>query len=153
MPNTFSQIYLHFVFSVQNRYALIPKIHKEELHKYMTSLVQHRHAKMLAINCMPDHTHLFTGYRPCYHIPDFVGEIKVKSNEFLAEKKWIKSKFNWQEGYGVFSYSHSHINNVIKYINNQEEHHKKVGFREEYTSLLKKFEIEFDKKYLFNFFD
>jgi REP element-mobilizing transposase RayT len=119
----------------------------------MTSLVQHRHAKMLAINCMPDHTHLFTGYRPSYYIPDFVSEIKVKSNEFLAGKKWIKSKFNWQEGYGVFSYSHSHIGNVIKYINNQEEHHKKVTFRQEYRGLLKKFEIDFNDKYLFDFFD
>ncbi len=108
---------------------------------------------MLAINCMPDHMHMFTGYKPSYHIPDFVKEIKVESNEFIAGKKWIKTKFNWQEGYGVFSYSHSHIGKVIKYINNQEAHHRKISFREEYTGLLKKFEVEFDDKYLFKFFD
>ena len=93
------------------------------------------------------------GYKPSFHIPDFVKEIKVESNEFITDKKWIKGKFNWQESYGVFSYSHSHIDNVIKYINNQEEHHKKATFREEYTGLLKKFDISFEDKYLFEFFD
>lgn len=153
MPNTFSQIYLHFVFSVKYRQALIPKAHKEELHKYITGLVQNRKAKMLAVNCMPDHIHLFVGYKPSFHIPDFVKEVKVESNEFITEKNWVKGKFNWQEGYGVFSYSHSHIDNVIKYINNQEEHHKKTTFREEYAGLLKKFDIAFEDKYLFEFFD
>ena len=153
MPNTFSQIYLQFVFSVKYRQALIPKIHKEELHKYITALVQNRQAKMLAVNCMPDHIHLFVGYKPTYYIPDFVKEIKVESNDFITSKKWVNGKFNWQEGYGVFSYSHSHIDRVIKYIINQEEHHKKTTFRVEYTGLLRKFDIAFEDKYLFEFFD
>lgn len=153
MANTFSQIYLQFVFSVQHREALIPKQYKEELHRYITALVQNRKAKMLAVHCMPDHTHLFVGYKPNILIADFVKEIKVESNEFINAKKWVSGKFNWQEGYGVFSYSHSHIDKVIQYINNQETHHRARSFRQEYLALLQQFEIPFEEKYVFNFFD
>ncbi len=153
MANTFSQIYLQFVFAVKGRQSLIAKENKEELHKYITGLVQHRKAKMLAVNCMPDHTHLFVGFKPTILISDFVKEIKVESNEFIKNKKWIKGKFNWQDGYGVFSYSHSHIDRVIKYILNQEAHHRKKTFRQEYYELLEKFEIPFEEKYLFDFID
>ena len=153
MANTFSQIYLQFVFAVKNREALIEKSNKEELHKYITGLVQNRNAKMLAVHSMPDHTHLFVGFKPTIFIPDFIKEIKVESNEFINQKKWIRGKFAWQEGYGVFSYSHSHIDNVIKYILNQETHHKTKSFKNEYNELLKKFNISFDEKYLFDFFD
>ena len=132
---------------------MIPKEHKEELHKYMTGLVQNRHAKMLAVHCMPDHTHLFVGYKPTFLISDFVKEIKVESNEFINDKKWVKGKFSWQEGYGVFSYSHSHLDTVIKYVLNQEIHHQKKSFKHEYFELLKKFEISFDEKYVFNFIE
>lgn len=118
MANTFSQLYLQFVFAVQGRQSLIPKEHKEELHKYITSLVQARKAKMLAIHCMPDHAHVFVGFKPSVLISDFVKEIKVESNEFITEKKWIKGSFNWQEGYGVFSYGHSQIDRVCKYVLN-----------------------------------
>jgi putative transposase len=153
MANTFSQIYLQFVFAVKGRQSLIAKENKEELHKYMTGLVQNRKAKMLAINCMPDHTHLFVGFKPIILISDFVKEIKVESNEFITNKKWVKGKFNWQDGYGVFSYSHSHIDRVIKYVLNQELHHKKKTFRQEYHELLDKFSIPFEEKYLFDFLD
>jgi putative transposase len=153
MANTFYQIYLQFVFAVKGRQSLIAKEHKEELHKYITGLVQNRKAKMLAVNCMPDHTHLFVGFKPTVLIADFVKEIKVESNEFITNKKWIKGKFNWQEGYGVFSYSHSHINRVIKYVLNQEKHHQKKTFRHEYHELLEKFEIPFEEKYLFEFIE
>src|SRR5690348_1227415 len=121
MPNTFSQIYLQFVFAVKHRQSLIPAANKEELHKYITGLVQNRKAKMLAIHCMPDHAHVFVGFKPTILIADFVKEIKVESNEFINDKKWIATKFSWQEGYGVFSYSHSHIDNVVKYVLNQEQ--------------------------------
>jgi putative transposase len=151
MANTFSQIYLQFVFAVKHRQALIPKEHKEELHKYMTGLVQNRNAKMLAIHCMPDHVHLFVGFKPIISISDFIKEIKVESNEFINSKKWVKGKFAWQEGYGVFSYSQSHIGNVIDYVNNQESHHQKKSFKEEYVEFLKKFEIPYEEKYLFDF--
>ena len=137
MANTFSQIYLQFVFAVKHRQYLIPKEHKEELHKYFTGLVKNRKAKMLAVNCMPDHIHLFVGFKPNILISDFVKEIKVESNEFINAKKWTKGKFNWQEGFGAFSYSRSQIDNVIKYISNQEKHHKIKTFKEEYIELLK----------------
>ncbi|MDB5157635.1 MAG: Transposase like protein [Mucilaginibacter sp.] len=153
MANTFSQIYLQFVFAVQNRQSLIPKEHKDELHKYITALVQTRKAKMLAINCMPDHVHLFVGFKPTIAISDFVKEIKVESNEFINNKNWIKGKFSWQEGYGVFSYSQSHIDAVIKYVLNQEAHHQKKTFRQEYLDLLEKFEISFEERFLFDFIE
>ncbi len=153
MANTFSQIYLQFVFAVKGRQSIIRKPYKEELHKYMTGLVQNRKSKMLAVHCMPDHTHLFVGIKPTVLISDFVKEIKVESNEFIKDKKWVKGRFGWQEGYGVFSYSHSHIGNVIRYIQNQEIHHSKKSFKDEYHELLKKFEIPFEEKYLFQFDD
>jgi len=153
MANTFSQMYLQFVFAVKYRQSLIPRENKEELHKYITGLVQNRKAKMLAVHCMPDHIHLFTGFKPTIYIPDFVNEIKVASNEFINDKKWIRTQFHWQEGYGVFSYSHSHIDNVIKYVLNQEDHHKKKTFKEEYHQLLHKFQVSYEDKYLFDFFD
>jgi len=151
MANTFSQIYLQFVFAVQYRQSLIPKEHKEELHKYITGLVQNRKAKMLAVNCMPDHVHLFVGFKPTVLISDFVKEIKVESNEFINNQGWMKGKFNWQEGYGVFSYSQSHIDAVVKYILNQEKHHQKRSFKEEYLELLEKFQIPFEDRFLFDF--
>ena len=153
MPNTFSQIYLQFVFAVKYRQSLVPKEHREELHKYVTGLVQHRKVKMLSVFCMPDHIHIFTGFKPVISISDFVKEIKVESNEFINGKGWTSEKFSWQEGYGVFSYSHSHINNVVKYILNQEEHHRTKTFKEEYVEFLKKFEIPFEDKYLFDFIE
>jgi REP element-mobilizing transposase RayT len=153
MPNTFSQIYLQFVFVVKQRRSLIPKEHKEELHKYISGLVKNRNAKLLAVHCMPDHTHLFVGFRPTIAISDFVKEIKVESNEFINSKKWCDTKFSWQEGYGVFSYSQSHIDRVVKYVLNQEEHHRKKSFRIEYPRFLKKFEIPFEEIYLFDFLE
>ena len=153
MANTFSQIYLQFVFAVQNRQSLIAREHKEELHKYITGIVQNRKAKMLAVNCMPDHTHLFVGFKPTILISDFVKEIKVESNEFINDKDWMRGKFTWQEGYGVFSYGHSQLDTVINYVLNQEIHHQKRTFKQEYLGLLKKFDIKFEERYLFDFFE
>ncbi len=153
MANTFSQIYLHFVFAVKGRQNLIPKVNKEELHKYISGLVKNRNAKLIAINSMPDHVHLFVGFKPVISISDFIKEIKVESNEFINSKKWVAGKFSWQEGYGVFSYSHSHIDNVYKYILNQENHHRKKTFKEEYLEMLEKFKITYDEHYLFEFFE
>ena len=153
MPNTFSQIYLQFVFAVKGRQSLIPKQHKEELHKYITALVQARKAKMLAVHCMPDHIHLFVGFKPSVLISDFVKEIKVESNEFIKQKKWLNGNFAWQEGYGVFSYGHSQIDRVCKYVLNQEEHHKKKTFRQEYLDFLEKFSVPFNELYLFEWLE
>jgi putative transposase len=153
MANTYSQIYLQFVFAVRNRRSLISKDHKEELHNYFTGLVTNRKAKMLAVNSMPDHTHLFVGFKPVISISDFMKEIKVESNEFINGKKWIPGGFRWQDGYGVFSYSHSHIGSVIRYIQNQEKHHQKKSFKDEYLEFLRKFQIEFKAEYLFDFIE
>lgn len=153
MSNTFSKIYLQFVFAVKGRQSLIPKSNKEELHKYITALVQSRKAKMLAINCMPDHIHLFVGFKPSVLISDFVKQVKVESNEFIKLKNWIKGNFSWQEGYGVFSYGHSQIDRVCKYVLNQELHHKKKTFKEEYLDFLNKFSIPYEEKYLFEWIE
>ncbi len=152
MANTFSQIYLQFVFAVKHRQNLISKDNKEELHRYITGLVQNRNTKMLAVHCMPDHCHLFVGITPTVLISDFVKEIKVESNEFINAKNWVNGKFAWQEGYGVFSYSHSHIDTVVNYVLNQEKHHQKKTFKQEYHKLLEKFEVPFEERFSFDFF-
>lgn len=153
MANTYSQIYLQFVFAVKCRENLVPREHKEELHKYITSIVHAQNAKMLAVHCMPDHLHLFVGFKPDIRVSNFVKEIKLRTCQFIKDKKWVRGKFSWQEGYGVFSYSHSHIDNVVRYILNQESHHKKTTFREEYHKFLEKFAVPFDSRFVFEFMD
>jgi len=149
MPNTYTQIYIQIVFAVQGRANLISKNNREELHKYITGIVKKREQKMLSIFCMPDHTHLLVGIKPSVSISDLVRDIKSGSSNFINEQKWIQGNFNWQEGFGAFSYSRSQIDTVAKYILNQEEHHKKKTFKEEYIDFLQKFEVEYDEKYLF----
>ena len=153
MPNTYSQIYIQIVFSVQGRQNLITKQHREELHKYMTGIVQNHEQKMLSIFCMPDHTHLLVGLKPSMAISDLVRDLKAGSSNFINDSHWMEGKFNWQEGFGAFSYSRSQIDRVIQYIVSQEEHHKKNTFREEYLDFLKKFEIDYDEKYLFDWIE
>jgi REP element-mobilizing transposase RayT len=153
MPNTYSQIYIQIVFAVKGRPNLIPKKHREELHKYITGIVQKREQKMLSIFCMPDHVHILVGLEPSIAISDLARDIKAGSSKFINDNGWIKGKFNWQEGFGAFSYSRSQIDSVIKYILNQEEHHKKKTFKEEYIDFLKKFEVEYDERYLFEWIE
>jgi putative transposase len=153
MPNAYSQIYLQFVFAVFRRQSLIPTSNKEELHKYITGLVEHRKSKMLAIHCMPDHIHLLVGFNPESSIADFIKEIKVESNQFIHAKKWVTGKFAWQKGYGVFSYSQSQKDAVIKYVLNQELHHRKKTFKSEYLELLERFEVSFEQRFLFEFLE
>jgi putative transposase len=150
MANTYTQIYIHVVFTVQGRLNLITKENREELQKYISGIVQKRGQKMLSIFSMPDHTHILISLNSSIAISDLVRDIKSASSKFINDKKWIVGKFNWQEGFGAFSYSRSQINNVINYINNQEGHHKKKTFKEEYIELLKLFEIEYNEKYLFD---
>ncbi len=153
MANTYTQIYIHVVFAVQGRQNLIPKEHKEELHKYITGIVQNKGQKLIAINSMPDHVHIFMGMKPTIVLSDLVRDIKNNSSTFINEKKWVRGKFNWQKGFGAFSYGHSQIDAVVKYIQNQEEHHEKKTFREEYLEMLQKFAVEYDEKYLFDWID
>ena len=153
MANTYSQVYLQFVFAVRGRQSLINPENNEELQKYITGIVQNRKQKMLAINNMPDHLHLFVGFGTTMSMADFMEEVKAISSKFINENGWVKGKFEWQRGYGVFSYSRSQIDNVIKYIINQQEHHKRKTFKEEYLEFLKKFEVEYDERYLFEWIE
>jgi putative transposase len=150
MANTYTQIYLQLVFSPSGRENIIPVKHKEELQMYTTGIIQKRKHKLLAINYMPDHVHIFIGYRPSQPLPDLLRDIKANTSKFVNDKKWVPGRFKWQEGYGAFSYGQSQINNVIQYITTQERHHKKATFKEEYIKLLQKFEVEYDSEYLFD---
>ena len=153
MANTFTQIYIHIVFAVQGRQNLIPKEHKEELHRYTTGIITNKGQKLLAINAMPDHVHVLVGLRPDKSVSDLIRDIKANSSSFITEKKWVKGKFRWQEGYGAFSYSHSQLTTVINYVRNQEKHHSKRTFKQEYLEMLEKFNIEHDNKYLFDWIE
>jgi putative transposase len=151
--STYSQIYIQIVFAVKNRQALIAYSWEEELYKYITGIVQNKGQKMLAINGMPDHIHIFMGIKPSCCLSDLVREIKKASNSFINEKGFSNYKFEWQEGFGAFSYSHSSLDNVIGYINNQKVHHTKRSFKEEYIDFLEKFNVEFKNEYLFQWIE
>ena len=149
MANTFTQIYIHFVFAVQNRVSLIQPEWKDELYKYITGIVQKNGHKMIAINGVANHVHIFVGYKLHQLIPELMQNVKGSSSKWINEKKFVKGKFNWQEGYGAFSYSHSQIDYVAKYIKNQEQHHTKKTFREEYLEFLINFNVPYDERYIF----
>jgi putative transposase len=153
MPNTYSQIYIQIVFAVKGRENLISKSKQEEIHKYISGIVQKRDQKLLSIFCMPDHCHLLVGMKPSISISDLVRDIKAGSSKFINDSKWLNGKFNWQEGFGAFSYSKSQIDPVCNYILNQEKHHKTKSFKDEYLDLLKEFEVEFEEKYLFEWIE
>ncbi len=146
--SVFSQIHIQIVFAVKNREKLIQASWEKKLHQYITGIVQKKGQKMLAINGTSDHIHFLIGMRPSCCLSDLVREIKKSSNIYIKEQKFTNYKFEWQEGYGAFSYSHSALDNVINYINNQKEHHKKRTFKEEYLDFLAKFEVEYDEKYI-----
>jgi putative transposase len=153
MANTYTQIYLQLVFTPSGFGNIIPHRHKTELHKYATGIIQNRGHKLLAINCMPDHVHILIGYNPTQALPGLMQELKAVTSKFINEQGWMPGRFSWQEGYGSFSYSRSQIHRVIRYIDNQEEHHKKVTFREEYMEFLKRYEVEYEEKFLFKWID
>ena len=153
MANTYTQLYIQIVFAVNGRKSLIDKQNREELHKYITGIVTKRDQKLLAIFAMPDHIHLLVSIKPNISISDLVRDIKAGSSKFITDNNWIKGKFSWQEGFGAFSYSKSQMDNVVNYILNQEVHHKKKAFKEEYLDFLKKFEISYNEKYLFEWID
>ncbi|WP_026707903.1 IS200/IS605 family transposase [Flavobacterium frigidarium] len=150
MANTYTQLYIHIVFAVKGRQNLISKIWKNELYKYITGIVINEGQKLIAINGMPDHIHILVGSKANKALSDLVRDIKANSSRFINEKKWINGKFEWQTGFGAFSYSYSQLTNVINYIQNQEEHHKKKTFKEEYVDFLKAFDIDYNNQYLFD---
>ncbi|WP_018630142.1 IS200/IS605 family transposase [Niabella aurantiaca] len=149
MANTYTQIHIQLVFAVKYRQSLIEHSWKDELYKYITAIVQNKTHKLLIINGMPDHLHILIGMRPTQSLSDLLQHIKGDSSKWINERRFIKGKFEWQEGYGAFSYSKSQVPGVITYIKNQEQHHSKKNFREEYLDLLKQFEIEYDEQYIF----
>ncbi len=153
MPGTFSQIYIQIVFAVKGRENLIGNNWKSELHKYIAGIVKGKGQKPIIINGMPDHIHAFIGLKPVMPISDLVRDMKNNSSNFINERGFVKGTFHWQEGYGAFSYSHSQINKVYDYILNQESHHKKKTFKQEYVEFLKKFNVEYDEKYLFDWYE
>jgi REP element-mobilizing transposase RayT len=149
MANTYAQIYIHVVFAVHARQNLIRSEHKQELQKYMTGIVTAQSQKLIAINNMPDHFHLLIGLRPTMALSDLVQDIKSGSSAFINKRRWVNGRFEWQEGFGAFSYSHSQLTTVIRYIANQERHHARRTFQQEYLELLKKFNVAHDEKYIF----
>jgi putative transposase len=153
MANTFSQIYIQTVFAVSNRQSLIKPEFKEQLYKYVSGIVRNQGQKLIAINGVADHVHILIGLRPAMALADLVREIKADSSNFINKERLVHGRFNWQEGYGAFSYGHSQLNRIIHYIQNQEKHHRRNSFRNEYLTLLKKFDIAFEDKYVFDFIE
>lgn len=153
MAGTFSKIYIQVVFAVKNRDSLINQEWEEELFKYISGIIKNKEQKLLAINGMPDHIHILIGMKPNCCLSDLVREIKKSSNDFINSNKFSRFKFQWQEGYGAFSYSHSALDNVIAYIQNQKEHHKKNSFKDEYKDFLTKFQIDHKDEYLFEWIE
>ena|SRR5258705_4866306 len=149
MANTYTQIHMHCIFAVKFRRAIITNGWKEHLHKYITGIVQNHKHKMISINSMPDHLHMFFGMRPDQSLSHLMQLVKGDSSEWINNMKLTPSLFRWQEGYGAFSYQKSSLGRVAAYIENQELHHKKTSFLDEYRQFLKKFEIDYEEKYIF----
>jgi len=149
VANTYTQIYIHVVFAVEGRQNLIPLEHNAELQKYITGIISSQNHKLIAINNLPDHLHLLIGLRPDASLSDLVRDIKAFSAKFINERRWVAGRFFWQEGFGAFSHARSQLDTVIRYIQNQPKHHQKKSFRDEYIELLKKFEVDYDQRYIF----
>ena len=149
MANTYTQIYIQVVFTVQNRISLIKTNWQVELYKYITGIIQNNGHKLIAINGMPDHIHIFVGMKPNQSLSDLIQDVKGDSSKWINQKGFVKGRFEWQSGFGAFSYSISQIDNVVNYINCQQDHHKTKSFIEEYTDFLEKFKVPFDEKYIF----
>jgi REP element-mobilizing transposase RayT len=151
LANTYTQIYIQVVFAVSGRLSLIRDKNKEEIYKYITGIVRNDGHKLIAVNGMSDHIHILLGLKPDMALSDLVRDIKSNSTNFINERRFAQGKFGWQEGYGAFSYGRSQLDTIIRYIQNQETHHSRRSFKDEYLSLLNKFEIEFDGRYVFKF--
>ena len=149
MANTFTQIHIHAVFAVQNRISLIHKFWQERLYKYIIAIIQKHGHKVLSIGGMPDHIHILFGFRPTQALSALIQEVKRDSSEWINKEKLVMGRFSWQEGYGAFSYSKSHVSQVAKYIETQEKHHQKKSFLEEYKKILRDFDLEYDERYIF----
>ena len=143
MANTYTQCYIHLVFAVKNRDALIGKNWSNELEKYIIGIIQNHGHKLLAIGAMPDHIHIIISYNVSHLIPQLVENIKTSSNAWIKQERKSKFRFEWQKGYGAFSHSHKQLDTVVKYVLNQRHHHQKTSFRDEYLEILEKHKVEY----------
>ena len=150
MSNTYTQIYIHIVFAVKGRQNLIPKEHKTELHGYIMGIIRNKKQTVIQINSMPDHIHILLGITPDTAVSNLVRDIKANSSKFINQKRWVMGRFQWQVGFGAFSYSRSQLDDLVKYIKNQEKHHMRKTFREEYLEILKRFNVNYDERYIFD---
>ena len=153
MASTFTQIYIQAVFAVKGRANLLDKQWRDELFKYMAGIIKGKNQKPIIVNGVGDHVHVFMGLKPTVTLSDLIRDIKNNSSNYINDNGLVKGKFSWQEGYGAFSYAHSQLDNVYQYILNQEEHHRKRKFKDEYLAILQEFEIPFDDRYLFEWID
>lgn len=149
MANTYTQIHIHAIFGVQNRLSLIKAEWKDELYKYITGIIKENSHRPLIINGTEDHVHLLFGFRPVQSLSELMQDIKGSSSKWINQKKLVHGRFSWQEGYGAFSYSKSQLPRAINYIKNQQRHHQKQSFKEEYQKILEKFEVDFEEQYIF----
>lgn len=149
MANTYHQVYIQVVFAVKYREAVIANEWKSKVFGVMGNLINETGCKTIIVNGVEDHVHCFLGLKPTVSISELMKTVKAKSSKYINDHNLTKSRFEWQEGYGAFSYSHSQIDSVYKYIANQEEHHKKQTFKKEYLEFLDKFEVPFDERYIF----
>jgi REP element-mobilizing transposase RayT len=149
MANTYHQIYLQIVFAVKYRHAVIDKTWRAQLFGVIGNLINENNCKTIIVNGVEDHVHCFIGLRPVVSLSELMKTVKAKSSKYINDKKLAPQRFEWQEGYGVFSYSQSQVERVYNYIQNQEAHHKKQTFKDEYLTFLKKFKIEYDEQYIF----
>ena len=150
MPNTYTQIYIHIVFAVKGRQNLIPKEYKTELHGYIMGIITKKKQTVIQINSMPDHIHILVGITPDTTVSGLVRDIKANSSKFINQKRWVLGRFEWQVGFGAFSYSRSQLDALVQYIKNQEKHHRRKTFREEYLEILELFNVDYDERYIFD---
>ena len=153
MANTYTQIYIQIVIVVKGRQNLIPKVRQVDLYKYITGIIRNKDHKLISINGVPNHIHFLIGLNPSEALSVLVKEVKRCSTNFINEQRWIIGRFCWQSGYGGFSYSRSHLDRVINYIENQEKHHRRKTFREEYLEMLKRFEVIYNERFIFDDID
>ena len=153
MAGSFSRIYIQYVFAVKGRQNLLQKPWRDEVFRYMAGIIKGKGQKPIIVNGVADHVHVFVGLKPAQNISELIRDIKNNSSNFINEHNWVEGRFSWQEGYGAFSYAHSQIPAVFEYIQNQEQHHRTKTFRDESVDFLKKFEIEFEERYLFDWLE
>ncbi|WP_421794765.1 IS200/IS605 family transposase [Haliscomenobacter sp.] len=153
MAGTYTQIYIQYVFAVKGRQNLLQKPWREEVFKYMAGVIKNKNQKSIIVNGVADHVHVFVGLKPSMSVSNLIRDVKNNSSDFINDQQFLPYEFSWQDGYGAFSYAHSQMDAVYKYILNQEKHHRKKTFKEEYLEFLQKFEVEYNEKYLFDWLE